>query len=186
MRDNAVIVSLAIKTVETPLGPLMLVADDEGFLRAADFADYESRMLRLLDRRIGQSRYTLLGGNVPVAITSALNAYFAGALDAIRHIPLRTNGSTFQNRIWTALRAIAPGHSMSYSALARELGCPQSARAVGHANGANPFSIIVPCHRLVGANGSLTGYAGGIERKRWLLDHEARNAALGAGLKAGI
>ncbi|PRD45666.1 methylated-DNA--protein-cysteine methyltransferase [Phyllobacterium phragmitis] len=172
------VLSLSVGTMETPLGPLMLVADGEGFLRAADFADYQARMRHLLDRRIGPSRYNLLGGEVPIDIKAALAAYFAGALDAILHVPLKTDATTFQDRVWTALRSIEPGRPMTYSALARDIGRPQSARAVGHANGANPFSIIIPCHRLVGADGSLTGYAGGIERKRWLLDHEARHISL--------
>jgi methylated-DNA-[protein]-cysteine S-methyltransferase len=80
--------------------------------------------------------------------------------------------------VWTALRRIEPGHPITYAGLAEKLGRPRSAaRAIGYANATNPFSIIVPCHRLIGTSGALTGYAGGLERKRWLLDHERKHAA---------
>jgi methylated-DNA-[protein]-cysteine S-methyltransferase len=165
--------ALTIANIDTPLGAFLLVTDDEGVLQAADFADCEIRLRRLLDRRLGHSGYQLASGRVPSAIKAALEAYFAGDLAAIDRIPLTARGTAFQNAVWTALRAIAPGHPLTYSQLADQMGRPRSARAVGHANGANPFSIIVPCHRLVGVDGALTGYAGGIDRKRWLLDHEA-------------
>ena len=165
--------TLAVETVETPLGPLLLVADSEGVLRAAEFADCEARMRRLLHRRLGRAGYELRPGPVPNTIKAALAAYFAGDLMAIERIPVNTCGTAFQNAVWSALRAIAPGQTVTYSQLARTLGKPRSARAVGHANGANPVCIVVPCHRLVGADGALTGYGGGIERKRWLLHHEA-------------
>ena len=168
--------ALAIGTMDTPLGAFLPVTDDEGVLRAADFADCEARLRRLLDRRLGRASYELASGRVPATIKAALEAYFAGDLAAIGRIPLTAGGTAFQNAVWIALRAIAPGHPLTYSQLAVQMGRPRSARAVGHANGANPFSIIVPCHRLVGADGALTGYAGGIARKRWLLDHEARHA----------
>jgi methylated-DNA-[protein]-cysteine S-methyltransferase len=101
-----------------------------------------------------------------------MNDYFLGDLSAINSIPVTTGGTSFQRDVWAELRTIQAGTTLSYGALARQLGRPKSARAVGLANGANPVSIVVPCHRLVGADGSLTGYAGGISRKRWLLIHE--------------
>lgn len=165
--------TLAIETVETPLGPLLLVTDNERTLRAAEFADCEARMRRLLDRQLGHAAYELRPGPVPDAIKAALAAYFAGDLVAIEQVPVKTGGTGFQNTVWSALRAIAPGRTVTYSQLARNLGKPRSARAVGHANGANAICIVVPCHRLVGADGALTGYGGGVERKRWLLNHEA-------------
>jgi methylated-DNA-[protein]-cysteine S-methyltransferase len=168
--------ALAIGTMDTPLGALLLVTDNEGLLHAADFADCEARLRKLLDRRLGRSGYRLASGRVPTTIKAALEAYFAGDLAAIDRVPVTAGGTAFQSTVWTALRAIAPGRPLTYSQLANQMGRPRSARAVGHANGANPFAIIVPCHRLVGADGTLTGYAGGIERKRWLLDHEARYA----------
>ena len=171
--DRPMPLAFAIEPVETPLGPLLLVADGERVLRAAEFADCEIRLRGLLDRRLGRAGYELLPGPVPATITAALAAYFAGDLAAITRIPVKTGGTAFQNTVWSALRAIAPGRTLTYSRLAHALDKPRSARAVGHANGANPICIVVPCHRLVGADGALTGYAGGIARKRWLLNHEA-------------
>jgi methylated-DNA-[protein]-cysteine S-methyltransferase len=105
------------------------------------------------------------------AITQ-LRAYFAGALRAFA-LPLAPAGTDFQKRVWSALAAIPFGETRSYGAIAREIGRPGAARAVGLANGSNPISIIVPCHRVIGADGTLTGYGGGLDRKRWLLAHEA-------------
>jgi methylated-DNA-[protein]-cysteine S-methyltransferase len=165
--------ALAIEMVETPLGAVLLAADGDGILRAADFADCEARLRGLLDRRLGHDGYELLPGPVRAAIKAALAAYFAGDLAAIGRIPVQAGGTAFQNAVWSGLRAIEPGRTVTYSQLASNLGKPRSARAVGHANGANPICIVVPCHRLVGADGALTGYSGGIARKRWLLHHEA-------------
>jgi methylated-DNA-[protein]-cysteine S-methyltransferase len=170
-------IALIRETVETPLGAFILVADHEGILRAADFADCESRMRALLDRRFGPAGYDLLSGSIPAATKAAVAAYFAGDLTAIDRIPIAGGGTVFQQSVWSSLRTIEPGRTVTYSQLAHGLGRPQAARAVGHANGANPLCIVVPCHRLVGANGALTGYGGGIERKRWLLEHEVRHAA---------
>lgn len=102
----------------------------------------------------------------------SLKAYFAGELAAIEGIRVATGGTDFQRSVWMALRKIPLGETISYGALASRLKCPRSARAVGLANGANPVGIVVPCHRVIGADGSLTGYGGGLQRKRWLLEHE--------------
>lgn len=168
---------LTLERMATPLGDMLLVADPDGALRAAEFADCDERLGRLLDRRLGAGRYKLENGRISGASAAALGAYFGGNVDAIDDIRVCYGGTPFQQTVWTALRKIAPGRALTYSGLAMTIGRPSAPRAVGHANGANPFSIIVPCHRLVGANGDLTGYAGGIERKRWLLDHEAKHAA---------
>ena len=109
-----------------------------------------------------------------------LDAYFAGRLTAF-DLPLRLKGTPFQQRVWSRLQTIPFGRTTSYGALAAALGQPTAMRAVGLANGRNPVSIIVPCHRVIGADGSLTGYGGGIERKRWLLAHEQAVAAKGDG-----
>ena len=170
-------IALARETVATPLGAFTLVADREGDLCAADFADCESRMRGLLDREFAPAGYELLPDPVCAETKAALARYFAGELTAIDRIAVERRGSVFQQSVWCALRTIPPGRTATYSQLAHALGRPQAARAVGHANGANPLCIVVPCHRLVGANGALTGYSGGIERKRWLLEHEARHAA---------
>lgn len=175
MRNSAKPLALTVETVKTPIGDFLLVADGNGALRAAEFADRRQRMLDLLARQPGGD-FKLSVGAVPKPVKAALAAYFAGDLAAIRSIAVDAGGTAFQSEVWNALRKIKPGHPMVYSALAGELGKPNAARAVGHANGANPISIVVPCHRLIGADGSLTGYSGGIERKRWLLDHEARYA----------
>jgi methylated-DNA-[protein]-cysteine S-methyltransferase len=102
-----------------------------------------------------------------------LDAYFAGELHRFE-LPIAPRGTAFQTAVWQALNAIPFGRTESYGVLSARLGNPKASRAVGLANGHNPISIIVPCHRVVGANGSLTGYGGGIERKRWLLAHETR------------
>ena len=101
-----------------------------------------------------------------------LQRYFAGELAAIDTLPVQTGGTAFQREVWRALREIPCGGTVSYAELAERIGRPTAVRAVGLANGSNPVGIVVPCHRVIGANGSLTGYGGGIERKRWLLEHE--------------
>ncbi len=153
-----------------PAFDLVIVSDGDSVLRALDFSDFEERMHRLLARHYGQ--YQLTEGPLPGAIADALTAYFGGDLAAIEGLPVATGGSDFQRRVWAALRRIPAGETSSYGALAARLGQPGAARAVGLANGANPIGIVVPCHRVIGASGALTGYAGGVERKRWLLAHE--------------
>lgn len=152
-----------------PVGEILIVTDGDT-LRALDFADYEGRMRMLLGRHYGA--VTLDDGDAPVAVTAALDAYFGGDTTALDALPVATAGSDFQRSVWAALRNIPAGSTTGYGALAAVLGKPGAARAVGLANGANPIGIVVPCHRVIGANGTLTGYAGGLERKRWLLRHE--------------
>ncbi|WEK49454.1 MAG: methylated-DNA--[protein]-cysteine S-methyltransferase [Candidatus Kaistia colombiensis] len=168
---------LTVERIPTPIGDMLLAADADGFLRAADFTDCEDRLERLLARRLGAGGFALAPGTVPVAIPGAMRDYFAGALAALGRIAVKTDGTPFQRTVWQALREIPPGKPLGYGRLAERLGKPQAARAVGHANGANPFCVVVPCHRLVGADGALTGYSGGTGRKRWLLEHEARHTA---------
>ena len=110
-------------------------------------------------------------------IAAQLGEYFAGGRFAF-DLPLAPRGSAFQLRVWQALRAIPYGETTSYGAIARSLGVPEGARAVGLANGQNPISIVVPCHRVIGADGSLTGYGGGLPAKQWLLAHEAAHSGL--------
>jgi methylated-DNA-[protein]-cysteine S-methyltransferase len=158
--------------VPSPLGEILLVCDPEGHLAALDFDDHEARLQRLLRRHYGAGRCTLAAGRAPATITAALAAFFAGELEAIAAVAVRTGGTEFQRRVWAALRRIPAGTTMTYGQLATAIGRPSACRAVGLANGANPVGIIVPCHRVIGADGTLTGYGGGIERKRWLLAHE--------------
>jgi methylated-DNA-[protein]-cysteine S-methyltransferase len=112
-----------------------------------------------------------------------IRRYFAGELAAIDSLPVKTAGTAFQREVWRGLREIDCGTTISYATLAERIGRPAAVRAVGLANGANPVGIIVPCHRVIGANGSLTGYGGGIERKRWLLKHEAKDSTNGLDLQ---
>ena len=168
---------LTLDEIPTPIGGLIVAVDPEGSLCAADWSDCRDRLLRLLARYYGAA-ISSAEGTAPHALRQAILAYFAGDLTALDAVPVHLAGTTFQRSVWTALRGIAPGRPLSYAALAQRLGRPNAARAVGHANGANPVSVVIPCHRLVGAAGALTGYAGGLARKGWLLAHEG--AAAGA------
>ena len=166
------------ETLSTPVGDVVLLTDGDAAVRALDFADYDARTRRLLDRHYGARGWTATDRDgPPTDAREALAAYFAGDLPALDRVEVRTGGTPFQREVWAALRAIAPGATASYGDLARALGRPAAVRAVGAANGANPIALVAPCHRVVGAGGSLTGYAGGLERKRWLLEHEHRHAA---------
>ena len=161
---------LAINRLSTPIGTLLLVSDDDGRVRALDFDDYEARMLRLLKAHYGDP--TFAPGPAPASARRALDAYFEGDLTAIDDVQVATGGTPFQRTVWAALRRILAGRTTSYAALAATIGRPSAMRAVGLANGSNPVAIIVPCHRVIGADHSLAGYAGGLPRKRWLLEHE--------------
>jgi methylated-DNA-[protein]-cysteine S-methyltransferase len=169
---------LSVNRIETPLGQLLIVADGEANLRAVDWSDHELRMQRLLRLHYGDNRYRLEPGARSSDLTDAISRYFAGELSAIDGLPVKTAGTAFQIEVWRALREIPPGTTVSYGELAQRIGRPKAVRAVGFANGSNPVGIVVPCHRVIGANGSLTGYGGGIERKRWLLRHEGRDKFL--------
>jgi AraC family transcriptional regulator of adaptative response/methylated-DNA-[protein]-cysteine methyltransferase len=160
---------LTLSRYAAPVGEILLVTDGDT-LRALDFADYADRMRTLLTRHYGE--VSLVDGDAPASVTTALDAYFAGDATALDALPVATGGSDFQRSVWAALRAIPAGTTTGYGALAASLGKPGAARAVGLANGANPIGIVVPCHRVIGANGTLTGYAGGVARKEWLLRHE--------------
>ncbi len=161
---------LEIERRPSPLGAMLVIIDREGNLRALDFEDYEARLHRLL--RLHYGAVTLSEGRAPAPITAALDAYFAGDHAALDGIAVATGGTAFQREAWAALRAIPPGETWSYSRQAAHIGRPAAVRAIGMANGANPVAIVVPCHRVIGANASLTGYGGGLHRKRWLLEHE--------------
>ena len=156
--------------LDTPIGVALLVTDEDGVLCALDWQDYEPRMRELLRLQHGVS--DLKDRAAPRGVRSALSTYFEGELGALRAIKTRLGGTAFQRKVWMALATIPPGTTMSYGALAAALGAPKAMRAVGHANGANPLSIVIPCHRLIGANGALVKYGGGLNRKRWLLQHE--------------
>jgi methylated-DNA-[protein]-cysteine S-methyltransferase len=167
---------LLLDSLATPIGQALLVTDDRGCLRGLDWCDHEPRLRRLLRRHYG--RAVLESGRAPGGVVEALEAYFAGDLRRLGGIDCVTAGTPFQRAVWTALREIPTGRTLSYGALAARLGQVRAVRAVGHANGANPIAIVIPCHRVVGARGALTGYGGGLERKRWLLAHEGALAGL--------
>src|SRR3984885_1479661 len=156
--------------LETPIGVALLVTDGDGVLRALDWDDYEPRMRELL--RLQYGNVALQDARSPRDIRAALSGYFKGDLACLNAIKWRVTGTPFQHKVWTALPTIPVGTTMSYGALAVQLGMPKAVRAVGHANGSNPLSVVVPCHRLIGADGSLVKYGGGLARKRWLLEHE--------------
>lgn len=172
---------LRLERWKSPMTTLLLVSDDEGIPRALDFAEKESRMHRLLHLHYRQ--YMLRDGAAPASVKESLERYFDGNIDALADIQVATNGTPFQRKVWKTLREIPSGTTISYGRLATEVGHPGASRAVGAANGANPIGIVVPCHRVIGAGGKLTGYAGGLSHKKWLLDHERRYAAIPVGFK---
>ncbi len=162
----------SLETIDTPTGRMRIVTDDKGRLRSVDWDDHEARMMKLLERHCGANSFSLRKNRPTSAGARALAAYFDGDISAVADLPTRTQGTEFQHKVWQALRTIPAGLSISYGALAARIGRPGASRAVGLANGANPVAIVVPCHRVIGADASLTGYGGGLERKRWLLAHE--------------
>jgi len=160
--------------IPTPLG-VVSIAVDAGALHSLDFADCADRARRLLEARYGA--FSLRRVVDPGGLSSRVDAYFAGAVDALEGVPVETGGTSFQRAVWAALRDLGPGTTASYAGIAAAIGRPGAARAVGAANAVNPVALAVPCHRVVGSGGSLTGYAGGLARKRWLLDHERKCTA---------
>jgi len=153
--------------IETPLGPLTLAATARGL--AAALFDAQSHHPGDIDARVDPQHPHLAQAAREFA------AYFAGTGQRFT-VALDPAGTPFQQRVWQALLEIAPGARLSYGEIARRLGRPGAARAIGAAVGRNPIAIIVPCHRVVGSDGSLTGYAGGLPRKRALLEHETAPA----------
>jgi methylated-DNA-[protein]-cysteine S-methyltransferase len=162
--------SFNLDRLPTPIGTALLVTDADGLLRALDWEDYELRMKQLL--RLHYGAVDLTNARAPRELRTSLTGYFKGDLDRLAAIEWRVAGTPFQQKVWNALPRIPAGTTLSYGALAAKLRMPRAVRAVGHANGSNPISVVVPCHRLIGANGSLVKYGGGLERKRWLLQHE--------------
>jgi methylated-DNA-[protein]-cysteine S-methyltransferase len=165
---------LALDRLPSPMGEIWIVADAAG-LRLVHFADYEEQMEKLLEERLPGAAFARVRD--PHGARTALERYLSGDISAIDALPVSATGTGFQQQVWRALRTIPAGTTLSYSALAERVGRPKAARAVGYANSLNPVAIVVPCHRVVGADESLTGYAGGLHRKRWLLNHELAHAA---------
>lgn len=159
---------LRLDRIDTPIGELVLLVDHEGRLCALGFADDHDRMEQTLEATPSEA------ADDPGGVTAALRAYFDGHLDVLDDIPIHTEGTPFQERVWRALRAIPCGETRTYGEIARAIGQPGAARAIGLANHRNPIALVVPCHRVIGAGGALVGYGAGVERKRWLLSHERR------------
>ena len=155
----------------TPIGDLLVAADDNGFLRVVEWVDHDDRLRLLFERYYGTGAI-LAEGKIQPRLVKALKAYFGGELAAIDELPAKTAGTPFQEDAWRALRRIPCGKTVSYAEQAQTIGRPKAVRAIGAANGANLVGVVIPCHRVIGANGSLTGYGGGVDRKRWLLAHE--------------
>lgn len=166
------VLQLLIDRIDTPIGEMLIVADRDVILRATDWADHEARMRRLLGLQYGDNGFRLEPARNSNGLADAISRYFAGELEAIDRLPVQTSGTPFQREVWRALREIPCGTTVSYAQLAQRIGRPRAVRAVGQANGSNPVGVVVPCHRVIGSDGSLSGYGGGIERKCWLLEHE--------------
>ena len=162
---DAVLDLVHFTVMGSPLGPLTVFGSGQR-LMGVEFGD---------DRASFEHRR--LAGVVnehpdPAGAVTALRAYFSGDLQALDWLSVDPIGTTFQRLVWNALRGVRAGHTASYADIANAIGAPKAVRAVGAANGANPIAIVVPCHRIIGSSGSLVGYGGGLERKRWLLEHE--------------
>ena len=164
---------LLTDSLETPIGAVQIVALD-GKLVLVDFVDNSVRIQSILGKHFGS--FTLQPCPLP-EFRSPLEAYFAGEFGVIHTLPVDSGGTSFQRNVWNALLEIPAGETWSYGQLAAHIGNPTAVRAVGATNGLNPISLVLPCHRVIGSGGALTGYAGGLHRKKWLLEHELKFAA---------
>lgn len=162
---------LLIDKIDFQMGQIMIVSDGEK-LCALDFALYESRMIKLLEKRY--VRFTLIEKPNPQGFSERIRAYLSGDFSSVDEIAVSTGGTLFQQQVWQELRSIPFGEVVTYRELAQKIGRPTAYRAVGMTNSLNPVAIVLPCHRVVGTN-SLTGYAGGLDCKQWLLQHEGVN-----------
>jgi methylated-DNA-[protein]-cysteine S-methyltransferase len=160
---------LVVSRLDSPLGALLLACRADGAVVALDFGELEGRFRA----RLGEA----VEGAAPAAVARALEGYFAGDVRALEGVLVAPVGREFQLAVWAELRRIPAGETRSYGEVARALGAPGASRAVGLANGRNPVMLVIPCHRVIGADGALTGYAGGVARKAWLLRHEGALAA---------
>ena len=169
--SNAPPETLTIDRLSTPLGTALLVTEESGILRAFNWTDYEPAMVAWIGKHYPRAQ--IVEGRAPPSVRGPFEAYFAGAPRALESVLWQASGTAFQLQVWTTLCGIPSGETISYGELARRIGRPTAVRAVGLANGANPVAVVVPCHRVIGANGALTGYGGGLDRKAWLLKQES-------------
>ena len=160
---------LLVDYIPSPIGRIVIVVDADR-LCSLDFEDYTERMMRLLKRRYAEVQLKQVTD--PHDFSTRIRDYFDGDYASLAAIPVNTGGTPFQHQVWTALREIPVGQTVTYSQLAARIGRPTAVRAVGMTNSLNPVALVLPCHRVVGCNAALTGYAGGVDRKRWLLGHE--------------
>ena len=159
---------ILVHTFDSPIGPLT-VAERAARVCLLHFGADGPGIDQMFDRWYpGEPRNRQ---HLP-SVGGILQRYFAGEVAVLDEVAVELNGTAFQKTVWQALRRIPGGETISYAELARRIGVPSAVRAVGAANGANPVAVIVPCHRVIGANGTLTGYGGGLDRKQWLLSHE--------------
>jgi len=170
-------ISFEVDHLETPIGTMRILCDNHGQLRAVDWDDHEERFLHLLKIHYGAAADQVRKVKDPHGLSTVLHRYFEGDIAAIDSLPTATNGTEFQLEVWQELRRIPGGTTISYGQLAERIRRPKAVRAVGLANGSNPIGVVVPCHRVIGSNGKLTGYGGGLHRKEWLLRHEAQWAS---------
>lgn len=161
--------TIEIATYRSPLGEVMMALQDT-HLCALAFADRWPAVERRLAQRFGTA--VQRGNGTARTVAALLDAYFGGDHRALDDVAIAPSGTAFQLAVWAALRRVPAGQTTTYAALARTIGSPRAVRAVGAANAANPIWLIIPCHRAIGSDGRLVGYAGGVERKRWLLAHE--------------
>ena len=162
-------ITLHYESIPSPIGDVRMMVNGEA-LCVLDFGDYEEQMRKLLGRRFDDM--DIVERPVPKGLRRRIEAYFEGDITGVDDILTDTRGTAFQEQVWKALRDIPAGETTSYGAMAKNLGGLGASRAVGLANGSNPVSIVIPCHRVIGSDGSLTGYGGGLHRKEWLLKHE--------------
>lgn len=162
--------ALIVDRLPSPIGAALLFTDEAGYLRALHWEDFEERFTAEV-RRIYPG-VPLARGRAPGQVRAPIADYFEGELARLAQTPWRIHGTPFQRTVWRALFDIAPGDIRTYAGQAALIGRPTAIRAVGRANGTNPISLVLPCHRVIGTDGALTGYGGGMHRKHWLLKHE--------------
>ena len=165
---------LAVRTIDSPVGRLTLAAQEDSLVALCFEGLWEKRERALTKMHAG---CRFVDAEDPAGVVPLLARYFGGDLGALAGVRVQGFGTAFEQHVWDELRRIPAGSTRSYAQIATAIGSPSAVRAVGAANGANPVGIVVPCHRVIGADGSLTGFAGGLPAKRWLLQHEGALAA---------
>jgi len=167
--------TVALTTIDSPVGKLTVAARGERVC-LVHFGPASAAIRSKLKSWYPEA--SIQQSQDPAGAVTVLDRYFRGDLSSLDDLAVELHGTDFQRSVWTALRSVRAGTTKSYAELASQVGAPTAVRAVGAANGANPVAVVLPCHRIIGSNGSLTGYGGGLGRKRWLLDHEGVSRTL--------